>query len=139
MRHVRIQPFDDARLRAFQSAGNADLLVDVYVDLLLGHPAVLMLEDVQRGFGVSRRCGVVQGLARVELAVSAALHLGHLDQRVELLEAAILRGRQARRYGEAVALQPVARGGIDSLQPRLGCFGPVGGKGQRVETHGAQQ
>ena len=59
--HFGVGAFDDALLRFLQRAGDADLLVDADVDLLLGGPAVLMLEDVERGLSVAVGSGLVQG------------------------------------------------------------------------------
>ena len=113
MEYVRVQSFNDAGLRTFQRAYDAYLLVNRYVNLLLGYPAVLMLENVKRGLGVASGGSIVQGLGGVELAVSAALQFGHFHQRVELLQSAKLRRGQASAHGEAVALQPIACGFVD--------------------------
>ena len=43
----------DALLGLAQCAEDADLLVDVHLDLLLGHPVVLVLQDFQRRLGVA--------------------------------------------------------------------------------------
>ena len=56
---VCVHPFDDALLCFFQRACDADLLVDGYVNLLLGDPAVLMLQDVECGLSVAVAGGFV--------------------------------------------------------------------------------
>lgn len=113
--HFGVGAFDDALLGFLQRAGDADLLVNRDVDLLLGNPAVLVLEDVQRRLGVAVGRRVVQRLGRHELAVGAALHLGQLYQRVELLQPAVLAGRQAGAHGERVTFKTIAGRFIDCL------------------------
>ena len=135
--HFGIQPFDDALLGLLQRARDADLLVDADFDLLFGYPAVLVLQDVERRLGVASGCRVVQRLGRDELAISAALHLGHLYQRVEFVQAAILRRGQASRQRKAVALQAATRSFVNRFQTRLGGFWTLRRERQGVEGHAA--
>jgi len=83
---------------------------------------MLVLEDVQRCRGVALLgCGVQRSRSE-PLAVSAAFHLGHLHQRVELGQSAILRRGQASAQREAVALEAIFGSFINCLQTRLGGF-----------------
>jgi hypothetical protein len=76
---VCVHPFDDALLCFLQRACDADLLVDRYVDLLLGDPAVLMFQDVECGLSVAGRGCVVQRLGGGKLAVGAAFQFCKLN------------------------------------------------------------
>ena len=130
VRHFGEGALYHAGLRLLQRARDADLLVDVHVYLLLGDPAVLVLQDVQRRLGVAHLRGVVQRLGGVELAVGAALLFGQFHQRVELGQLAKLRGRQTGVQRKAVTLQAQLGCGVDRFQPRFGRRRAVGGIGQ---------
>ena len=69
---------DHPLLRHLQRANDADTLLYVNADLLLGYPAVLVLEDLKRRLSVSSQRGVVKHGAYLHLAVRAALEFGHL-------------------------------------------------------------
>ena len=135
--HFGVQPFDDALLGLFQRSRDADLLVDADFDLLLGDPAVLVLQDVQRCLGIPSGCCVVQRFGGGELAVGAALHFSHLHQRVKFVQAAVLRWGQASSQRKAVALQAAARGFVYRFQTRLGSFWTLRRERQGVEGHAA--
>ena len=91
-------------LRHLQRANDADTLLDVNADLLLGHPRVLVLQHLKRGLGVSRQCGRPKDSGHLGLAVGLALQRGHLGRRIELAQAPVLDRRHARRERQRVTL-----------------------------------
>ena len=114
------QPLDDPPLRLLQRGGDGDGLVDLDLHGLLGHPAVRVLQHLKRGLGVAGQRSVTQNAGHLHLAVSAALVLGQRRHRVELTQGAVLARQHTGGQGQRVALQTLACGLIDCVQPRLG-------------------
>ena len=82
--------FDSALFRRAQGVDDADALIYLDRDGLLGYPAVSVLQDGQRGLGVARPSGVKQKLAAFHLAVCAALLFGYLGYMVKLFQSLVL-------------------------------------------------
>jgi len=106
-------------LRHLQRANDADALLYVNADLLLGYPAVLVLEDLKRRLGIARQRRVVQHRADFHLTVCPAFEFGHFGQRVELAELTVFSRQQARRQRKAFATQPFTRGLVYRFEPGL--------------------
>jgi len=106
-------------LRHLQRANDADTLFHVNADLLLGYPAVLVLEDLKRRLGVSRQRCLMQHGADFHLAVCAALEFGHLGYGVKLAKLPVFSRQQSCRQRKAFATQPFTRRLIDGFEPSL--------------------
>ena len=96
---------------------------------------MLVLEDLQRRLGVALGRSVVQRLAGAVFAVGAALQFSHLDQRVKLGDAPILRRGQTDLDGEGVTLQAVPGRFVNHLQPRLSRLNTLGRERYGVKAH----
>jgi len=81
---------DDAALSSAQGVDDADALVDLDRDGLLGNPTVGVLEDGKSGLGVACPGGVEQMLAIFALTVCPPLEFGHFGHLVKLFESAVL-------------------------------------------------
>ena len=106
-------------LRHLQRANDADTLLHVNADLLLGYPTVLVLEDLKRRLGVSSQRRFMQHGAYLHLAVRAPLEFGHLGYGVKLAELTVFSRQQARRQRKAFAAQPFTRRLIYGFEPGL--------------------
>ena len=106
-------------LRHLQRTNDADTLFNVNADLLLGHPAMLVFQDLKRRLGIARQRRVVQHRADFHLTIRPALEFGHFGQRVKLAKLTVLGWQQARRQRKAVATQPLARRLIYGFEPGL--------------------
>ena len=106
-------------LRHLQRTNDADALLYVNADLLLGYPAMLVLEDLKRRLGVARQRRLMQHGAYLHLAIRAALEFGHLGYGIKLAELTVFGWQQARRQCKAFAAQPFTRRLIDGFEPGL--------------------
>lgn len=88
--HFSYLAFDGALFRRAQGVDDADALIYLDRNGLLGYPAVSVLQDGQRGLGVARPSGVEQKLAAFHLAVCAALLFGYLGYMVKLFQSLVL-------------------------------------------------
>jgi len=71
-----VQALKHSRLRHLKRARDADALLDIHADLLLCDPAVDVLQDLQRRFGVSATGGVMQDARQLHFAIRAPLEFG---------------------------------------------------------------
>jgi hypothetical protein len=106
-------------LRHLQRANDADTLLHVNADLLLGYPAVLVLKDLKRRLGVSSQRRFMQHGADFHLAVRAPLEFGHLGYGVKLAELTVFSRQQPRRQRKAITAQPFTRRLIYRFEPSL--------------------
>lgn len=81
---------DDAGLGGPQGVDDADALIHLNTNSLLGHPAVRVLEDLQRRLGVAVSRRVAQMLTVLTLAVGAALEFGKFGNLVKLFQSGVL-------------------------------------------------
>jgi hypothetical protein len=113
-------PLDDAHLRLLERRGDADLLRDVDLYLLLGDPIAPVLQEVQRRLGVPGLRGGEQHRGHLALPVGRALLDRRCRQRVEFLQPAQLRRGHIGSIGKIVTFQAQLRRGVQITQARLG-------------------
>ena len=97
---------DDAALSSAQGVDDADALLDLDRDGLLGDPTVGVLEDSEGGLGVAGPGGVEQMLAIFALTVSPPLLFGQFGHLVKLFQSPVLDGQHSCRQRQRVILQP---------------------------------